>query len=131
MKSGISEYSEVLIQGLNEHFDITLLIDGYKIKNKKMLNELGIKIFNKKTNNINRFDFRIYNIGNNPQYHAYIYEAAIKYPGMITLVIGNKITTKDKAPTEVNQHVFDWIETKMTELEGQKPVKKQSQKDDN
>ena len=55
----------------------------------------------------------------------------IKYPGTIKLVIGNKITTKDKTPAEVNQHVFEWIETKMTELEGQKPTNKKIKEDDN
>lgn len=45
----------------------------------------------------------------------------IKSPGVIKLVIGDKITTQDKTAAEINQQVFDWMETVMTRLEGHKP----------
>lgn len=45
----------------------------------------------------------------------------IKYPGVIKLVIGDKIVTNDKSASDVNQMVFDWMKTEMTKLEGQKP----------
>ncbi len=46
----------------------------------------------------------------------------IKKPGVIKLVIGAKIATKDKTVTEVNQQVYQWMEGQMTQLEGKKPI---------
>ena len=46
----------------------------------------------------------------------------IKTPGIISLVIGNKIETKGKTITQINQQVFKWMEARMTELEGTKPA---------
>ncbi len=84
MKSGISDYSEVLIYGLNKYFDITLLIDNYKLQNKKLYNDFNVVTYSHEMD-LTHYDFRIYNIGNNPEFHAYIYETALKYPGMIIL----------------------------------------------
>ena len=33
MKSGISDYSEILVYALKNEFEITLLIDDYKLEN--------------------------------------------------------------------------------------------------
>jgi len=46
----------------------------------------------------------------------------LKYPGEITLVIGNKIETKDSKASTLNKQVFQWMETEMSRLEGQKPM---------
>lgn len=46
----------------------------------------------------------------------------VKYPGVIKMVIGEKIASKDVAAGDLNQQLFDWMEDKMTQLEGQKPV---------
>ena len=46
----------------------------------------------------------------------------IKYPSVIKLVIGDKIATKGKTTTEINQQVFNWMEDVMTRLEGNKPA---------
>jgi len=45
----------------------------------------------------------------------------IKYPGVIKLVIGAKIATEDESASELNQKVFNWMESEMTKLEGKKP----------
>jgi len=85
MKSGISDYSEVLIYGLKRHFDITLLIDDYRLENKKLYQDFKVKVYKKDPLVFKLFDFWIYNIGNNPHFHSYIYESAIKKPGLIIL----------------------------------------------
>ena len=85
MQSGISDYSETLVYGLKRHFDITLLIDDYCLENKKLYEDFKVKVYRKDPFVFNRFDFWIYNIGNNPHFHSYIYEAAIKKPGLIIL----------------------------------------------
>ena len=32
-----------------------------------------------------KYDYLVYNVGNNPDFHSYIYEAALAHPGMIIL----------------------------------------------
>lgn len=46
----------------------------------------------------------------------------VKYPGVIKMVIGEKIASKGVAAGDLNQQLYDWMEDKMTQLEGQKPV---------
>lgn len=84
MKSGISDYSEILIYGLRDHFDITLLIDKYKLSNSKLYKDFEVLTYNHGMD-LNEFDYKIYNIGNNPYFHSYIYEVALNYPGTIIL----------------------------------------------
>ncbi len=46
----------------------------------------------------------------------------IKHPGIITLVIGDKVISKNKNAVEVNEQVYQWMEQQMTRLEGSKPI---------
>lgn len=46
----------------------------------------------------------------------------LKYPGVIRMVIGEKISSQNKVAADLNQQLFEWMEHQMTELEGQKPV---------
>lgn len=84
MKSGISDYSEVLIYGLNKYFDITLLIDNYRLQNNKLYNDFNVFTYSPDMD-LSNYDYKIYNIGNNPEFHSYIYETVLKYPGMIIM----------------------------------------------
>lgn len=85
MKSGISDYSDILVLGLSRYFDITLLIDDYKLINKKLYKNYEVKIYGKDKIDFNQYNYKIYNIGNNPYFHSYIYECAVKYPGMVIM----------------------------------------------
>lgn len=84
-KSGISDYSEILIYGLKEYFDITLLIDDYQLENAGLYRDFEVKTYNKDSVAYADYDHILYNIGNNPYYHAYIYGLALRYPGTILL----------------------------------------------
>jgi glycosyltransferase involved in cell wall biosynthesis len=75
----------VLIYGLRKYFDITLLVDDYRLTNKSLYKDFGVKVYKNNPRMLNSFDFRIYNMGNNPQFHGYIYEAALTCPGLIIL----------------------------------------------
>ena len=48
----------------------------------------------------------------------------VKHPGVIKLVIGDKIATDDKKTkaSTLNKCVFQWMEEEMTRLEGSKPT---------
>lgn len=83
-KSGISEYSEALIDGLSNYFQITLVIDDYTIDNGKIKSKYNIIKYNP-GRNFDGYDFIIYNFGNNPDYHGYMYEMIQRYPGYIIL----------------------------------------------
>ncbi len=85
MKSGISDYSETLIKGLDKFFEITLLIDGYELENKDIYHQHTVLNYKNDTIDFSEYDYFIYNIGNNPFFHHYIYECAIKRPGLIIL----------------------------------------------
>jgi len=84
MKSGISEYSEALVYGLAEYYDITLLTDNYKLDSKKLLKDFS-QIVYKSGERYTEFDTIIYNIGNNPLFHMYMAEAMKDNPGFIIL----------------------------------------------
>jgi len=45
-----------------------------------------------------------------------------KYPGVVKMVIGEKIPTQGVTAGDLNQQLFKWMDARMTELEGQKPV---------
>lgn len=85
MKSGISDYSEVLVYGLRNHFDITLLIDDYELENPRLYADFEVSVYSKDHTIFNLFDYHIYNMGNNPYYHKYIYDAALRKPGLIIM----------------------------------------------
>lgn len=84
-KSGISDYSEVLVYGLREYFDVTLLIDDYQLQNQQLYKDFRVKVYGKDPLTFNLFDYHVYNIGNNPHVHGYIYEVALRKPGLIIL----------------------------------------------
>lgn len=84
-KSGISDYSEILVYQLCEKYDITLLIDNYILTNKKLYEDFEVCTVNRDKIDFKSFDCIIYNIGNNPFYHSYIYEMCLENPGMVIL----------------------------------------------
>lgn len=70
-KSGISDYSVVLVKALSKIFDITLYIDDYIIT-EESIKDFPVLVHGKDNVSFNKFDYLIYNIGNNPAYHKYI-----------------------------------------------------------
>jgi len=83
-KSGISEYSEILVQSLKDFFNITLLIDNYRISNKSFEEDFEIVKY-EKGDVYKDYDAILYNIGNSPDYHSYMYDAMRENPGYIIL----------------------------------------------
>ena len=83
-KSGIADYSKRLIEVLSQRFDITLYTDNNDV-DKELENKY--KVLKKDVNlvNFNSYDYIIYNIGNNGQYHEYIYKLCLKHPGFVIL----------------------------------------------
>lgn len=84
-KSGISDYSEVLVYALKDYFDITLLTDKYKLSNEAMYQDFSVLVYSGQEIDFEKYDYIIYNIGNNPQFHSYIYELCLQHPGLVIL----------------------------------------------
>lgn len=82
MKSGISDYSVILVNVLKDNFDITLFSDNYEITDDSIKNYPVLK-FGADTVDFDSFDYILYNMGNNADFHTYIYEAALEHPGVI------------------------------------------------
>lgn len=85
MKSGISDYSEVLVNALQKKFDITLYIDNYELSNRRLAEQCKVVKYGCDLVDFQSYDYIIYNMGNNPEYHGYIYEACLQHPGMVIL----------------------------------------------
>ncbi|MBF0474784.1 MAG: glycosyltransferase family 4 protein [Deltaproteobacteria bacterium] len=84
-KSGISDYSEQLVRGLKKYFNTTLLIDDYELTHKDLYQEFEVKVYGRDDVDFSRYDYKIYNMGNNPYFHSYLYDLALTHPGMIIL----------------------------------------------
>ena len=84
MKSGISEYSESLVRGLQKYFDITLVTGNYTLENKALANAFKVVKYSESTD-FSGYDHIIYNFGNNPDYHSYMYDMIKKYPDYVIL----------------------------------------------
>jgi len=85
-KSGISDYSEVLIPHLSRHYDIDLWVNGITPNNPILRNNKIINYkYNKYWDKLRQYDAVIYNLGNNPYFHAEMYDIFLKHPGLVIL----------------------------------------------
>jgi len=86
MQSGISEYSRYLVEGLAEFFDITLFTGDYELSDAALRRQFRVVKYQKGQDGVlAEHPYRLYNIGNNPWYHDYIYESCLAAPGVVIL----------------------------------------------
>lgn len=85
MQSGISDYSEVLVQALQKKYDITLLVKDYEMTNQELTNTCAVLRYDRDFIPFEEFDYVIYNIGNQPDYHDYIFRCCLEHPGLVIL----------------------------------------------
>lgn len=83
-RSGISEYSETLIWGLEKLFDVSIVADGYYLENKQIRKHFYIESAIEKID-YDKYDILLYNFGNNPYFHDYMYEMLLNHPGYVIL----------------------------------------------
>lgn len=80
-QSGISDYSLELLPQLGAHADITLVVDGYAPTDPALK---SFRVLDEKNYDARDFDLALYQLGNSPA-HAYIYQRALREPGVIVL----------------------------------------------
>ncbi len=82
-RSGISEYSSVLVGLLARDFDITLYADDYELTDST-LQAYPVLRHGRDEIRPEQYDVAVYNIGNS-EFHDYIYDAALAHPGVVIL----------------------------------------------
>jgi hypothetical protein len=85
-KSGISDYSECMLEALKKYAEIDVWVDGFQPTNPFVRENFKIIDYARKPellNSLEDYDEVIYNIGNNPYFHAGIYETFLKYKELL------------------------------------------------
>lgn len=84
--SGIADYSSELIPYLSKYFDIDIFVDNYNISNDFL--RINYNIFNyrdfERMAAADRYEIILYQFGNS-EYHEYMYDILMKYPGVVVL----------------------------------------------
>ena len=84
-RSGIADYSAELLPHLAEHLDLELFVDeGVKVdpEIRSRFPVHGDRAF---PGMRDRFDAVFYHLGNNVDYHARIWQTAVRFPGIVVL----------------------------------------------
>ncbi|MEK4849600.1 glycosyltransferase family 4 protein [Paenibacillus sp. FSL H7-0756] len=86
LKSGISDYSEYLVEALSEKAIVDIWVSGFVPYGLESNYEIYDYItYPDLLSNLPKYDAVIYNIGNNPYYHSHIYDVFLKYNGYVIL----------------------------------------------
>ncbi len=85
-RSGIADYSEALLPRLAKHCEIEVFTEDYTPANRELLNLVRVRHWREfePEHAGGRYDAVLYHIGNNAQ-HVYIYDLALRVPGVVTL----------------------------------------------
>lgn len=86
IKSGVSDYSEELLEYLAGYGRIDLFIDGYKPSSPWICENFEVYDYRRifENHGANDHDIHIYHIGNHDS-HSYIYSVCLEYPGIVVL----------------------------------------------
>lgn len=85
-KTGIADYSEQeILPYLSKYCDIDVYIDPrVKPSNPYLINNFDCFSYKDYKNKADEYDIPLYQMGNN-EYHAFIYDSLLKYPGITVL----------------------------------------------
>lgn len=83
-KSGVADYSAVLIPILSQFFEITIIVDQQKIENKELEEFCKIKSSDWFFANGDTFDHVLYQFGNSPS-HKHMFKMLEQFPGVVVL----------------------------------------------
>ncbi len=85
-RSGISDYAEALLSRLAQHLEIEVFIEDYAPSNSEIARTFPIRHWREFEPEHARghYDAVLYHMGNNP-FHVYIYDLAVRIPGVVVL----------------------------------------------
>jgi glycosyltransferase involved in cell wall biosynthesis len=83
-KSGVADYSAVLIPVLSQFFEITIIVDQQKIENEELEEFCNIKSSDWFFANGDTFDHVLYQFGNSPP-HKHMFKMLEQFPGVVVL----------------------------------------------
>ena len=86
-RSGIADYSHELLPHLARHADIDLFVDDKHSPSKDISKAFSVRACEEFDAEIQagKYDATVYQIGNDPRFHGYIYDALLKHPGIVVL----------------------------------------------
>jgi len=86
VKSGVSDYSEEILEYLAGYAAIDLFVDDYRPSSSWLHENFKIRNYREiyETNGSGNYDLNIYHIGNSDN-HAYIWKVLQEYPGLVVL----------------------------------------------
>lgn len=87
LKSGISEYSELVIRHLKKYAQVDLWVDGFspRIDFYEEFKIIDYKSHSYVLPLLNTYDAIVYNMGNNPDFHSGMYDVLNQYSGIVIL----------------------------------------------
>lgn len=86
LKTGIADYVAELLPYLDRYFDLEIFVDDSYAVSEELSRHYKIfphELYSERTQT-RRFDLNVYQMGNN-EHHSYIYEQAIRVPGLVVL----------------------------------------------
>lgn len=86
IKSGVSDYSEELLEYLSGYSRIDLFVDDYRPSTPWLADSFKIHNYRRifENHGMNDYDINIYHMGNNDN-HSYIHSVLLEYPGLVVL----------------------------------------------
>ena len=86
IRSGVSDYSEELLEYLAGYASIELFIEDYRPTSSWLYECFQVSNYRRifENNGRNNHDIHIYHMGNNDN-HSYIYPLLLEYPGIVVL----------------------------------------------
>ncbi len=86
VKTGISDYVEELLPELARHFELEIFIDpGYQPSSRGLQDQFPIIPFHPDRFSYDGYDAVLYHMGNYYAGHRYVYEALLRFPGVVVL----------------------------------------------
>jgi glycosyltransferase involved in cell wall biosynthesis len=83
--SGISDYSEELLEYLKSFFEIDVYVDGFEPANPHIRGSFTVRDISELEQHIAEYGTCVYNMSNNAEYHMSIYREMNRYPGITIL----------------------------------------------
>ncbi|MBN1180156.1 MAG: glycosyltransferase family 4 protein [Anaerolineae bacterium] len=82
--TGIADYTESLLLYLARYADVDVVVDGYRPANPAVLEHFRVVDYARFPSLRHTYDACLYHMGNSP-FHAYVYDALTRYPGVTVL----------------------------------------------